>query len=70
MTGLRLRKLPDRTPVKLTVSVAPELHQALLDYPKLNADGVEVRVLAAVLVLVRELMHHLRVSTLKLHASA
>jgi hypothetical protein len=35
MTGLRLRKLPDRTPVKLTVSVSPELNQALLDYAAL-----------------------------------
>lgn len=38
MTGLRLRKLPDRTPVKLTVSVAPELHQALLDYAALYGE--------------------------------
>jgi hypothetical protein len=29
---LRLPRLPDRTPVKLTISLSPELHQALLDY--------------------------------------
>ena len=32
MAGLRLAKLPDRTPVKLTISVSPELNQALVDY--------------------------------------
>jgi hypothetical protein len=32
MTGLKLPKLPDRTPVKITVSVAPDLNQKLLDY--------------------------------------
>ena len=38
MTELRLRKLPDRTPVKLTVSLSPELHQALLDYAALYGE--------------------------------
>lgn len=38
MTGLRLRKLPDRTPVKLTINVSPELHQALLDYAALYGE--------------------------------
>lgn len=32
MAELRLRKLPDRTPVKVTISLSPELNQALLDY--------------------------------------
>lgn len=32
MSELRLRKLPDRTPVKLTIAVTPELHRALCDY--------------------------------------
>jgi hypothetical protein len=32
MSALRLRKLPDRTPVRLTVNLSPELNQALLDY--------------------------------------
>jgi hypothetical protein len=30
--ALRLAKLPDRTPVKLTMTVNPELHQMLQDY--------------------------------------
>ena len=34
MADLKLGKLPDRTPVKLTVSVAPELHRALDDYAR------------------------------------
>ena len=32
MTELRLAKLPDRTPVKLSITVSPELHRALGDY--------------------------------------
>lgn len=35
MAGLRLAKLPDRTPVKITISVPPDLNQALLDYAAL-----------------------------------
>ncbi|PQA88340.1 DUF2274 domain-containing protein [Hyphococcus luteus] len=30
--SLRIDKLPDRTPVKLTISVDPDLAQALTDY--------------------------------------
>lgn len=37
MPELKLAKLPDRTPVKLTVMVMPELHGALLDYAALYA---------------------------------
>lgn len=37
MTGIRLGKLPDRTPVKLTIAILPELHQALQDYAALYA---------------------------------
>jgi hypothetical protein len=32
MTELRLARLPDRTPVKIGISVAPELHAALAAY--------------------------------------
>lgn len=32
---IRLPKLPDRTPVKLTISVPAELHQSLKDYAEL-----------------------------------
>jgi len=35
MADLRLAKLPDRTPVKITISVPPDLNQALLDYAAL-----------------------------------
>lgn len=38
MPDLRLPKLPDRTPVKLTISVSPELHAALTDYATLYAE--------------------------------
>lgn len=43
MADLRLPKLPDRTPVKLTISVSPDLHRALLDYAAKYAEqyGVE-----------------------------
>ena len=32
MPELRLRKLPDRTPVKLAINLSPDLHQVLQDY--------------------------------------
>jgi len=32
MAGIKLGKLPDRTPVKLTFSASPELKMALDDY--------------------------------------
>jgi hypothetical protein len=32
MPSIKLPQLPDRTPVKLTIALAPELHQALTDY--------------------------------------
>jgi hypothetical protein len=32
MSELRLPKLPDRTPVKLSITASPELHRALVDY--------------------------------------
>ena len=32
---LKLAKLPDRTPVKITVTVAPDLARALADYTAL-----------------------------------
>jgi hypothetical protein len=35
MGGLRLARLPDRTPVKITIAVPPDLHQALADYAEL-----------------------------------
>lgn len=35
MAAIRLGKLPDRTPVKVTIIVSPELNQALLDYASL-----------------------------------
>jgi hypothetical protein len=38
MADLKLRKLPDRTPVKLTISVPPELSKALDDYAAVYAD--------------------------------
>ena len=37
MADLKLAKLPDRVPVKITVTVAPDLNQALLDYAALYA---------------------------------
>jgi hypothetical protein len=39
MGDLRLKKLPDRTPVKVTISVSPELNQALADYAELYRDS-------------------------------
>lgn len=35
MAELKLARLPDRTPVKLTITVGAELHQALKEYADL-----------------------------------
>ena len=35
MTALRLARLPDRSPVKMTISLPPELSQALAAYAAL-----------------------------------
>lgn len=32
MNDLKLAKLPDRTPVKVSINIMPDLHQALSDY--------------------------------------
>mgnify|MGYP003580082525 CR=1 FL=1 len=32
MTSIRLQRLPDRTPVKMTILVSPELNRSLADY--------------------------------------
>lgn len=39
MPELKLAKLPDRTPIKLAITVTPDLHQALQDYAKLYASA-------------------------------
>lgn len=39
MADLKLPKLPDRTPVKLAITVTPELHRALSDYAALYAQA-------------------------------
>ena len=39
MATLRLPKLPDRTPVKLSISVMPELHQRLVDHAAAYAEA-------------------------------
>jgi len=38
MADLKLAKLRDRTPVKLTLSLSPDLHQSLTDYASLYAE--------------------------------
>jgi hypothetical protein len=39
MPDLKLCRLPDRTPVKLTVNVLPELHQSLIEYAALYPEN-------------------------------
>ncbi|WP_425453237.1 DUF2274 domain-containing protein [Sphingomonas gilva] len=36
---LKLPKLPDRTPVKLAITVPPDLHRALTDYAAIYNDA-------------------------------
>lgn len=38
MVDLKLSRIPDRTPVKLTIGVLPDLHQALVDYARIYAE--------------------------------
>jgi hypothetical protein len=38
MADLKLAKLPDRTPVKVTISISPDLHQALGIYADIYAE--------------------------------
>jgi len=37
MAELKLAQLPDRTPIKISISVMPDLNQALADYAALYA---------------------------------
>ena len=39
MPDLKLARLPDRTPVKLTVVITPDFHQALSDYAEAYRDA-------------------------------
>ena len=39
MAELKLAKLPERTPVKLAISITPDLHQSLQDYAALYAEA-------------------------------
>jgi hypothetical protein len=39
MPELKLAKLPDRTPIKLAITVTPDLHQMLQDYAALYAEA-------------------------------
>ena len=47
---LRIAKLPNLTPVKLTVSLEPEVHQMLEDYAKIYGDNYGEAVKPAELV--------------------
>lgn len=37
MPDLKLGRLPDRTPVKISLTILPELHQRLADYARVYA---------------------------------
>jgi hypothetical protein len=43
MSSIKLPRLPDRTPVKLTISLMPDLHSRLADYAALyrSTYGIE-----------------------------
>jgi len=38
MPELKLARIPDRTPVKLTITVLPDLHLALNDYARIYTE--------------------------------
>ncbi|MCB4862598.1 DUF2274 domain-containing protein [Sphingobium sp. PNB] len=35
MADLKLPRIPDRTPVRVTISILPDLHQAIVEYAAL-----------------------------------
>lgn len=39
MPELKLAKLPDRTPIKLAITITPDLHQMLQQYAALYAEA-------------------------------
>lgn len=39
MAELKLGKLPDRTPTKLSITITPDLYQTLRDYARLYAEA-------------------------------
>ncbi|MCC2977111.1 DUF2274 domain-containing protein [Sphingomonas sp. PL-96] len=39
MMDLKLGKLPDRTPVKLAITIMPDLHDALREYARCYAEA-------------------------------
>ena len=47
---LRIGKLPDLTPVKMTIQVDPELHQLLEDYARIYNESYDGSVRPAALV--------------------
>ncbi len=42
MAGLKLSKLPDRASVKLTITLAPDLHQRLQRYASAYSEAYQV----------------------------
>ena len=43
MANLKLAKLPDRTPVKLSITITPDLQNALREYAALYAQAYETK---------------------------
>lgn len=39
MANLKLAKLPDRTPVKITIVISPELNRALAEYAEIYSEA-------------------------------
>ncbi|MDH7638087.1 DUF2274 domain-containing protein [Sphingomonas oryzagri] len=50
MTSIKLSKIPDLTPIKMTIAVLPELHQMLGDYADLYRATYGAQVAVADLV--------------------
>lgn len=48
--SLRIGKLPDLTPVKMSIQVEPEIHRLLLDYARIYNERYDDDVAPAVLI--------------------
>ena len=58
MAGLKLTKLPERTPVKLSVTVSPDLKRALDDYAAIYRDtyGTDEQIVDLVPAILRQFL--------------
>src|SRR3546814_7620770 len=68
MAAIKLGKLPDRTPVKLTISILPDLKQALDDYARSEEHTSELQSLMRISYAVFCLKQNIETNTNNKHS--